>query len=400
MKRFKRKTIDIVLVIFLLLTHSLPTFSQSQGLGSQMDSVEISLLTCGPRSNVYSLYGHTAIRYQDKSNGTDLAVNYGMFSFGKPFFVLRFVFGLTDYEMGVEYFSDFVAQYSASGCGIRQQTLNLTNDEKAAIAAAIATNYQPENRVYRYNYFYDNCTTRARDILLGHVKGDIKYSRKTGNEKVSFRDMIHKYNETHRWARFGNDLLLGVKADLPTTFNEQQFLPENLSNDFAGAVVIRGGNKGQSLVTSDTWILPRTSGTGSDSFPMSPRTCMATFAIATLLLTLAEHKRKANYWVYDAIVMTADGLCGLILLAMVFSQHPTVSLNLQILLLNPVVTLALVPMVKALRKRQTDLWLKTWVACMILFLIGGLLQSYAEGMCFVASSLLIRYIFKIHQSKK
>ena len=365
-----------------------------------MDSVEISLLTCGPRPNVYSLYGHTAIRYRDKTHGTDLAINYGMFSFSKPHFILRFVFGLTDYEMGIEYFSDFLSQYAPSGCGVRQQTLNLTNEEKAAIAAAIDENFQPQNRVYRYNYFYDNCTTRARDMILSHMSHAIEYTNGGKPQDVTFRSMIHAYNETHRWARFGNDLLLGIKADLPTTFEEQQFLPVNLSKDFAQATVANAKGTKQHFVTSDTWVLPRTGNVGSDSFPISPTVCFAIFAAFTVALTVVELRRKSSYWLFDAIVMLADGICGTILLAMVFSQHPTVSLNLQILLLNPLSLVALFPTVKAMRNRRSNIWMKILSVCIILFLIGGFFQSYAEGMYFVALSLLLRYSVKFYQFKK
>ena len=175
----------------MLLTNNLPALCQPQSADKDMDSVEISLLTCGPRPYVYSLYGHTAIRFNDKARDTDLAINYGVFSFDKPFFVLRFVFGLTDYEMGIEYFSDFVANYAASGCGIRQQVLNLTNKEKRAIADAIYTNYEPQNRVYRYNYFYNNCTTKARDIILSHINGKVTYHNKIDSSR-SFRQLIHQ----------------------------------------------------------------------------------------------------------------------------------------------------------------------------------------------------------------
>lgn len=400
MKRFKRNLIKTTLIFFLLLTHQISALCQTResSLQPEMDSVEISLLTCGPRPAVYSLYGHTAIRYQDKAHGTDIVINYGMFSFGKPFFVLRFVFGLTDYEMGIEYFSDFLAQYSPSGCGVRQQTLNLTSKEKAAIAAAIDENYRPENRVYRYNYFYDNCTTRARDIITSHIDGTTMYKREADSE-ATFRSMIHKYNETHRWARFGNDLLLGVKADRPTTLSEQQFLPENLSNDFATAEIVGNGTR-RNLVSNDILILPHTQDVGSDSFPLSPTVCMASLAALIVLLTLAECRTKANFWLLDTILMLADGLCGLILLAMVFSQHPTVSLNLQILLLNPMSAIMLVPTIKALRRQRANLWLKAWAACIILFIAGGFIQSYAEGMYFVALSLLFRYSVKIHLFKK
>ena len=399
MKRFKRYLIDTALVVFLLLTNGITASGQDSSSVKAADSLEISLLTCGPRPNVYSLYGHTAIRFRDKARGTDLAVNYGMFSFDKPFFILRFVFGLTDYEMGVEYFSDFVSHYSASGCGVRQQVLNLTGEEKLAIAAAIEENYRPENRVYRYNYFYDNCTTRARDILLSHVRGEVKYARSTDPDE-SFRQMIHRYNQTHRWARFGNDLLLGVQADLPTDRSEQQFLPDNLADDFASAVVVPGDGLSRKLVDKDFWVVPRTGGVGSDSFPLTPMECMCIVAVAVLVATVVEWRRGANLWVVDAVMMAVTGICGVILLAMVFSQHPTVRVNLQILLLNPLMLVGMIPVVKRMRAHKPSRWLELWTACIILFVVGGIFQTYAEGIYVVALSLLLRNIYKIYILRK
>ena len=141
-----------------------------------------------------------ALRYQDRSRGEDLVINYGMFSFKKPYFVLRFVFGLTDYEMGIESFDDFFAQYSNEGRSIIQQELDLTPEEKLRIARAIDENYLPENRVYRYNYFYDNCTTRARDMIIGHLDGKVSSSdRKV--RTLTYREMVHQWDKTYPWVR-------------------------------------------------------------------------------------------------------------------------------------------------------------------------------------------------------
>ena len=161
--------------------------AQAQGTLAlkDMDAVRISLLTCQPHEEVYSIYGHTAIRYQDLARGTDLAVNYGMFSFHKPYFVLRFVFGLTDYEMGIEPFEAFCAQYASYGSGVYEQVLNLTPEEKLTIAKAIDTNYEPQNRVYRYNYFYDNCTTRARDMITNHLQARVDYTPENSHDTTS-----------------------------------------------------------------------------------------------------------------------------------------------------------------------------------------------------------------------
>lgn len=361
-----------------------------------MDSVEISLLTCRPRQNVYSLYGHTAIRIQDKQNHLDMAVNYGMFSFDKPFFILRFVFGLTDYSMDIEDFEAFRIYYATRGAGVKQQTLNLTKEEKRAIIDAIIKNYEPQNRVYRYNYFYDNCTTRARDILLDNIKGTIRYQTRNKNSE-SYREMIHDYNEQQRWARFGNDLLLGIKADFPTNHEQQQFLPDNLRKDFDNAVVIDKNGQKRALVSNSSWVvLPGTQAEWS-GFPLSPTTCAIIFFVIVVAFSIYERCKTKMFWGMDIFLMLLTGLCGLILLAMVFSQHPTVRVNLQILLLNPISLIFLYPTVKCLRRNIIHRWLMAWMILIVLFLIGGFFQSYAEGMTIVALSLLIRYILKFDQ---
>ncbi len=361
-----------------------------------MDSVEISLLTCRPRQNVYSLYGHTAIRIQDKQNHLDMAVNYGMFSFDKPFFILRFVFGLTDYSMDIEDFEAFRIYYATRGAGVKQQTLNLTKEEKRAIIDAIIKNYEPQNRVYRYSYFYDNCTTRARDILLDNIKGTIRYQTRNKNSE-SYREMIHDYNEQQRWARFGNDLLLGIKADLPTNHEQQQFLPDNLRKDFDNAVVIDKNGQKRALVSNSSWVvLPGTQAEWS-GFPLSPTTCAIIFFVIVVAVSIYERCETKMFWGMDIFLMLLTGLCGLILLAMVFSQHPTVRVNFQILLLNPISLIFLYPTVKCLRRNIIHRWLMAWMILIVLFLIGGFFQSYAEGMTIVALSLLIRYILKFDQ---
>ena len=397
-KRFKSKIKDIALLFFLLLTHVNTALCQGLQDPPTADSIEISLLTCSPRPMVYSLYGHTAIRFQNVTNGTDLVVNYGVFSFDKPFFVLRFVFGLTDYEMGIEYFDDFKAYYERFGYGVKQQVLNITDSEKEAIAKAIDKNYEPQNRIYRYNYFYDNCTTRARDIITSNINGNVVF-KEHQDSNVSYRKMIHKYNATHRWARFGNDLLLGVKADQSTTPEQQQFLPENLEKDFASAEIVGKDGEKRPLVLKEFWLVKPQVGVGSDSFPLSPTICACILSIFIIIVSIYEYVYKKAFWLLDAVLLLADGLCGLVLLAMVFSQHPTVSLNLQILLLNPLSLVFMWNTARSLRQQRSCVWIKLWPAFITLFLIGSIWQSYAEGTTILALSLLIRYILKLYQIK-
>ena len=364
-----------------------------------MDSVQISLLTCQPHEEVYSLYGHTAIRYYDKTRNMDLAINYGMFSFKKPFFILRFVFGLTDYEMGIEPFDAVCAQYAGYGSGVYEQVLHLTREEKSRIANAINENYKPENRVYRYNYFYDNCTTRARDMLLDHLTRRLDVRIKDLKWE-SYRDLVHQCCRRTPWVKFGNDMLLGLQADFPIDYKQKQFLPENLKEDFEHIFLNTGKGKTEKLVSRSGWVVLPGVQTEMADFPLSPIACMLLLAGIIVLVTLLEGIRKTRFRWVDAAILLVCGLVGLILFAMIFSQHPTVRLNLQILLFCPFTLLYIYSSVKKSREKQFYKGMKVWCALLILFLIGGLFQHYAEGIRFLALSLLLRYTYFIYRNRK
>ena len=387
-KRFKYKIRAILLIIFLLLTDNISA-QNSDSLLHQMDSVQISLLTCQPGKEVYSLYGHTAIRYQDKTHNIDIVVNYGLFSFGKPYFILRFIFGLTDYEMGIEPFPDFCSEYASEDRGVIQQTLNLTSQEKFNIANAINENYKPENRVYRYNYFYDNCTTRARDILVKNMNGNIKYVS-DDNGASTYRDLIHQWNENHLWARFGNDMLLGVKADMTINSDQKQFLPDNLRKAFDDALIINKNGVKEKLVSNTQIIVQQSVQSASEITLLRPMTCSIFLLIITIFITIFEFYKKYRLWGFDLFLMLVDGLAGVILTAMIFSQHPTVSLNLQLLLLNPLPLFFAVPVIKGIKKGVAHRYCILATILIIMFFVGNFFQEYAEGMNFVALSLLIR----------
>lgn len=381
-----KRFISILKLLGLVILMNLTSFSmagnqQVDNLDNDIwiDSVEISLLTCGPKDEIYALYGHTALRVEDKAHHQDVAVNWGMFSLRQNFFVLRFVFGLTDYQVTVIPTTEMLEDYARDGRWIIQQHIRLTRQEKRSVLAAINENLRPENVSYRYNYFYDNCTTRPRDILLGHLTNpDYPVSKETG---TTYREQVHAWNEHHRWARFGNDLLLGVKADLPITSREAEFLPDNLRKTFDE----------WSRVDSTSYILPRQEEV-TESDPITPLVCFITLAVVVCALTLIGYKRKWRLLWLDAALMILTGLPGIILFAMLFSRHPTVSGNLQIFILNP---LSLVAACFFLRRkwRRPVTW--GWLACVIIGIIGGFWQNYAEGIPLLAFVLLARCLDRL-----
>ncbi len=416
MKRFKHifRAFGVVLLIILTTTAKAQEISgqpsPSSPVGNHhvspaepawLDSVDISLLTCGPGKEVWSYYGHTALRIEDHAHGNDLAINWGMFSFKQDYFVLRFVFGLTDYQIGIFPMSDFIAEYTAEGRWVLQQHLVLTRAEKWRIMQAIDKNYQDENRTYRYNFFFDNCTTRTRNMIVDNLGSHVT-DFKNINMQSTYRSEIHRWNERHRWARFGNDLLLGYAADKPLNKEEWEFLPVNLCKDFAtearkdtalqsSVIETRlSGRNNIKLVDNNTYLVkPQAEISGTES--ITPRMALATIALVVLALSSVEFFGKKNFWWLDTVLLLATGLPGLILLAMVFSHHPTVQVNFQMLILNPLNLLFVWNISKKARRGGYHWYYNIWGGLLALSLFLQIWQNYAEGMVILALSLLIRY---------
>ncbi len=378
---------------FLSLTEVMAHKDYKQDYLAQFDSVEVSLLTCSPHEEIYSLYGHTALRWHDLSKGDDIAFNWGVFDFRKPFFVGRFVFGLTDYELGAYPYPLFRQEYVTYGSGITEQVLDLRPEEKMALKEALVNNMLPENKVYRYNYFYDNCSLRPRDLIERCIKGKIKYATRE-DYQPTYREMVHSCVRHHPWAAFGNDMLLGLRADMKTDLRQQEFLPSNLMYDFDRATIYAGGEY-RPLVKERRIALQAGVQVIEEDFPLTPMQCAWILFAVSVGVALIEWKQKQRFKYWDALLMLLQGLAGCVLFVMIFSQHPTTSLNLQLLLLNPL-PLYFIPTVL---KRRKTCWWTILAAMIVLFAIGSLFQHYAEGILIVALSLLIRVIiaFKVEK---
>lgn len=404
MKRFNHIFRAFLVVLLINLT----TYTAAQEKNeSWIDSVDISLLTCGPGQEVWSYYGHTALRIEDHAHGNDLAVNWGMFSFQQDFFVLRFVFGLTDYQIGIFPMERFIEEYSSEGRWVKQQRLALTRKEKIEILTAIDKNNMPENRTYRYNFFFDNCTTRARDMIVNHL-GTHETDFKNVNTQSSYRKEIHRWNENHRWARFGNDLLLGYKADKSINKQEWEFLPENLSEVFATEarkdtisqqeepIIETSGSTPRfiKLVDSTYYVIPPLANEKKEAESISPFRVALALGIIIIGLSVFEGYRKKNFWWLDMTLLALTGAPGFILLAMMFSEHPTVQVNFQILILNPLNLIFIWKAIKRMSKGKMYWYYNVWGIFLAISLFMQIWQHYAEGMIILALSLLLRYLLR------
>lgn len=320
------------------------------------DSIQFSLLTCSPGTEIYSLFGHTAIRYQNFTKSKDLVFNYGMFSFSSPNFIYRFVKGETDYQLGVNDIRSFKAEYMFRGSAVYQQVLNLTYSEKIKLQELLFTNYLPQNRIYRYNYFYDNCTTRARDQIEKCINGKIEYPA-SAPEKT-FRVIVHEFTKGFEWEEFGIDLCLGADADKSIDIRQQMFSPFYMRS-FAEKAHIKDENGGiRPLVLKEEVIVDADTIDNEDSaFPFSPVACATFFLCLNLVIAFIQIIKKKIYWIWDLFLYLSQGLAGCIIAFLFFfSIHPTVDSNWLILLFNPIPLLYLPFMIYNDIKRRKDKW--------------------------------------------
>ena len=197
--------------------------------------------------------------------------------------------------------------------------------------------------------------------------------------------MVHEMTRNHPWAQFGNDLLLGIQADQPTDTRQQEFLPYNLMYDFDHAQIYENGRY-RPMVKERRVAVPSGVQIIRDGFPLSPIVCGILLTLVALIIFLIEWKKKCAFLAWDLLLMTVIGTIGIILTMMLFSQHPTVSLNLQILLLNPLPWFFLWPVIK---RRKTHYWMISGVLA-LLFLIGAAFQTYAAGIQSLALCLLMQ----------
>lgn len=363
------------------------------------DSLQFSLLTCAPGQQVYELFGHTAIRCRNFTRGTDVVYNYGMFDFGAPNFVMRFVRGETDYELGVVPFRRFEYEYAMRGSSVKEQVLGLNHYEALRLDSLLRANSLPENRVYRYNYFYDNCTSRARDRIEDALGGWIMYP--PGVEGATFRDWVHQYTENHPWTDFGISLCLGAEADRPINGRSQMFLPDNLRQAMNHATV-RGGDERpiRKLVKSETEILPSVKDAGEDmpGFPLTPMQTALLLLAVVAGCSVWEWKRRRVMWGMDVLLFLLQGLAGCVIAFLFFfSVHPTVGSNFLLILFNPLPLIGLPWMVICARKGKKCLYDMANAAILTLFIafLPLIPQKISLVVVPLALNLLIRSVLHL-----
>lgn len=365
------------------------------------DDLRISLVTCYPGDKIYELFGHTAIRVQRSgSDALDVAFNYGMFSFATGNFVYKFTAGQTDYMLGVYDFDDFMVDYVMRGSKVVEQELNLSPEAENRLFAALIQNARPENRVYRYNFLFDNCSTRPRDMIEKTVGeyGAVQY----GGEHAtpSFRKIIHSYADNYSWFMFGVDLALGHELDRPASWREQMFIPVVLEEACREATVVTSSDTvsvAAPLICAERVLFdPGT----SPVLPPTPWYLTPLFAGLVLLLVAVgvtyvdRQYRRVSRW-FDTLFFGLCFLGSIVIYFLIFcSEHPTTTINYNGLWLTPLSLIAAVlPYVRSMRGVVRAYHILNLIA-ILLFLITALfgIQHYNIAFYLLIATSALRSV--------
>lgn len=370
-------------------------------LCAKADTERFSVLTCSPGDEAYSLFGHTALRYVNEEKKVDVVFNYGYFDFNSPGFMWRFALGETDYRLGAVPFRFFIPEYVDRGSSITEQILDLTPEQVERLLNALVENNKPENRVFRYNYFYKNCTTMARDKFLEIVSGDSKVVFEESGDDKSFRDELNRMTADHPWFAFGINVILGSDVDATATKEELQFVPSNLMNDLDKAYIVDSDGNRRPLV-KEKRVLVHENKPKVEQGNFTPFYASLLLLLLTMIVMLCELRRKKTFWGYDIILMLMQGVAGLgILFMWIFSEHPAVGSNYAILLLNPLALIVMPVMVYRIIKHKSPVLAWVQVGFVSLFFLTALfgLQVYPVPLYFCAVTILVRSLFHIYKDR-
>ena len=323
-----------VTFLFLLLISIINLRAQELNFS---DSTTVSLLTCSPGEEAYAKFGHTGIRLNDPLTKVDVVFNYGLFSFETNNFYLKFIKGETDYLLGVNQTSLFLAEYEQRNSTVWEQDLALNIAEKRELIGSLLENLKPENRKYRYNFVFDNCATRPRDKILNAVDGFISF--KADNNSKTYREWVGHFVGEDTWLKFGIDLVFGMDADKITPQFESMFLPIVLMGEFQNIKVLKDKDLPPTSLVKNYRVLidPDVTKEDNDIWYLNPLFILGLISLLGILSLLFEY-RVAHYKpVIDSLSLIITGAAGwLIAYLMFFSAHPLVHHNFNLLWLNPI----------------------------------------------------------------
>ena len=349
---------------------------------SQTGDTTMYLITCGPGTEIYSIYGHSALLVD--ITGRDTVYNWGIFDFDTPNFAWKFAKGKLDYMLGAERLKNFLTGYFYESRYVLSQKINLDPGEKKIVLELVNENLKPENVRYRYDFFYDDCSSRIRDLLEKAVGNSMIYPPETG-EQPTFRQLIGEYQQYYPWQQFGIDLLIGSNAEKKADIRDKMFLPDYLMSGLSAAEVDRNGSN-VALLDKARKLLDFEAPVRKRNFYTSPFFILSMLLVVIAFLSL-QFKSKIQNNIIDFVLFFVFALLAVMMIFFnFFTDHQQLRANYNILWLNPFI---IVLFFSILMSRNEKLWSRIVFFITIAFLITHLFIPQAFNVAIYPLLLMI-----------
>jgi hypothetical protein len=323
------------------------------------------LVTCAPGTETYSIYGHSALRIKNSYCGTDSIYNWGVFDFSTPHFAWKFAKGRLDYMLDVNAPQSFLGEYFYERRSVYEQKINLEPDEMAKLLDLLKENLKPENAKYRYDFFYDDCSTRIRDLLEKSVGSKLQYPPEE-KEQPTFREMVGKYQMPYPWLKLGIDLIMGTPGERKTTLRGRMFLPIDLQDGLSQALVNREGRM-VPLLRNPEILLQFDPPVIKSRFYTTP-VFLFTLLLVAIIVLLSLNRKKCFNRILDILLFSVfSALSILMIFFNFFTDHMQMRWNLNIIWLSPFIMICLASLIL---NKGWKIWFRlVFCLCFIAFLI-------------------------------
>lgn len=348
----------------ILVTLFFPFFI-FQAFSQAGNDTTVYLLTCNPGTETYSIYGHSALRVADKANNKDIVYNWGVFDFSTPNFAWKFAKGRLDYMLVAETMDNFLRTYFYEERKVYSQQINLLPSETRILLALINENLKHENVKYRYDFFYDDCSTRIRDLLEKSTGGKLLYPPEESVERPTFREMTGKYQAPYPWLRFGIDLIMGSPGDIQTTFRDMMFLPVDMQRCLSESVVNRDG-KMIPLLQNAQVILDFEMPVLKNRKLIAPENVFSALLVI-LIIIIPLIRRRSIINAIDIVIISLFSILALMMIFFnFFTDHQQMKMNLNIIWLNPLLLMCLYSMIMG---KKGVFWFRIVFGISVIFLV-------------------------------
>jgi Domain of unknown function (DUF4105) len=374
----------VISALTLLIATSLPPWMTHE---SQAPDLKISVVTFSPGDSLTEWWGHTAVIVEDVRLNQKRLYNFGMFGpregdtggFVKDFIKGRLIFWVA--EDAVMPTFGFYKQYLNRD--VRIQELDLAPEEAQAIATRLGTHVLPENRMYRYHHYNDNCSTRPRDIIDAAIGGQLKAAT-AGPSRITLRQHTLRYSMVDPPVSLGLDFLQADSLDKPITQQQDAYLPDELEMQLAALEVRRADGSVRPLVKKQwNWFLSNRVRPPAVAPNWLGFELLFGGVLAALAHVLGHWGRKGArlprmlLGAYTAAFGVLFGLLGTALaFLMILTDHDVTFWNENVFQANPL-SLALLPlgvMLAAGSKRAPARNRRVWLALAMLSVLGVVIK--------------------------